>query len=85
LIAGVCIPVAYLRLLPNWVIISGLIIAAVGELSYLDLITPKALPLIPLTRFPAFAWLIVAGLKLPRTITRTNTTTAVEDPIADAG
>jgi hypothetical protein len=85
LIAGVCIPAAFMKLLPKWVIILGLIIAAVGELSYLDLITPKALPLIPLTRFPAFIWLIIAGFKLPRTITRANLQAAAPDPIASTG
>ena len=31
---------------------------------------PKALFLIPLTRFPGFVWLIAAGLSLPRMIER---------------
>ena len=65
LIAGICIPAAFLKLLPKWLIIMGLVIALLGELSWLDLITPKALPFIPLTRFPGFIWLIVAGFKLP--------------------
>ena len=65
LIAGICIPAAFLRLLPRWLIVFGLVIAVVGELSWLDLITPKALPLIPLTRFPAFIWLTAAGFLMP--------------------
>jgi hypothetical protein len=36
----------------------------IGELSALSLIVPNALFLIPLTRFPGFAWLIVAGFNL---------------------
>jgi hypothetical protein len=65
LIAGLCVPAAFLRLLPGWLIVFGLVIAGVGELSWLDLITSKALPLIPLTRFPAFIWLIAAGFLMP--------------------
>ena len=66
LIAGICIPAAFLKLLPQWLIIFGLVIAIMGELSWLDLITSKALPFIPLTRFPAFVWLIAAGFMLPK-------------------
>src|SRR5450756_1092023 len=65
LIAGICIPAAFLKLLPKWLVVMGLVIAVMGELSWLDLITPKALPFIPLTRFPGFIWLILAGFKLP--------------------
>jgi hypothetical protein len=65
LIAGICIPAAFMKLLPKWLIIMGLILAVFGELSWLDLITPKALPFIPLTRFPGFIWLIIVGFKLP--------------------
>jgi hypothetical protein len=61
LIAGICIPALFLKLLPKGLIIFGLVIAVMGELSWLDLITSKALPFVPLTRFPAFVWLIAAG------------------------
>jgi hypothetical protein len=66
LIAGLCIPALFLNLLPKWLIIFGLLIAVLGELSWFDLVTPKALPLIPLTRFPGFIWLIAAGFLLPK-------------------
>lgn len=66
LIAGVCITSAFMKLLPKWLIVFGLVIAVIGELSWFDLITSKALPLIPLTRFPGFIWLIAAGFLLPR-------------------
>src|SRR5262245_13403353 len=71
LIAGICVPAAFLKLLPKWLIVFGMIIAVIGELSWLDLITSKALPLIPLTRFPAFVWLIAAGFALPKGIRST--------------
>lgn len=66
LIAGICVTSLFMKLLPRWLIVFGLVIAVIGELSWLDLITPKALPLIPLTRFPAFIWLIAAGFLLPK-------------------
>ena len=66
LLAGVCIPAAFMRLLPRWQVVFGLVLAVIGEASWLTLVLPKALPLIPLTRFPAFIWLLVAGFTLPK-------------------
>jgi hypothetical protein len=70
LMAGVSIPAAVLKLLPKWIVVLGLALAVCGELSWLNLITSKALFLVPLTRFPGFAWLIAAGFALPNTIER---------------
>lgn len=70
LIAGITIPAAFWKLLPKWLIVSGVALAVVGELSWLNLILPKALFLVPLTRFPGFAWLIAAGVALPTTVER---------------
>ena len=66
LIAGVCIPAAFFKLLPKWLVAFGLVLAIIGELSVLTLLTPQALFLIPLTRFPGFIWLIAAGFALPK-------------------
>jgi hypothetical protein len=65
LIAGVSITAGFNKLLPKWVVILGLVLAVVGELSWLDILFPKALFLIPLTRFPGFVWMIVTGFALP--------------------
>jgi hypothetical protein len=65
LIAGVAIPGGMSGLLPKWLFWSGLALGIIGELSWLDLLFPQALFLIPLTRFPGFVWLVVAGLWLP--------------------
>jgi hypothetical protein len=70
LIAGISVPAAFLKLLPKWIVVSGLALAVCGELSWLNLLLPKALFLVPLTRFPGFAWLIAAGFALPNTIER---------------
>jgi len=70
LLAGVSVPAAVLKLLPKWVAAFGLVLAVCGELSWLNLIAPKALFLIPLTRFPSFVWLIATGFLLPRGVPR---------------
>jgi hypothetical protein len=67
LMAGVSVTAAFKKLLPIWIIVLGLILAAAGELSILPLIDPRFLFLIPLTRFPGFIWIIAVGFGLPRT------------------
>ncbi len=64
LIAGISVPAGFARLLPRWVVWSGLALAVCGELCCLDLLFPKILFLIPLTRFPGFVWLIISGFML---------------------
>jgi hypothetical protein len=67
LLAGIAVTGGLSRLLPKWFAILGVLLAFIGELSWLFLFTPKALPLIPLVRFPGFPWLIVAAWLLPNT------------------
>jgi hypothetical protein len=66
LIAGISVPSLIMNLLPKWLAVSGLVLAVIGEVSAFSLPIPKLLFLIPLTRFPSFIWLILAGFKLPR-------------------
>jgi hypothetical protein len=61
LAAGISIPAAFSKLLPKWVIILGLFVAAVGVLSWFEILSVRLVPLIPLTRFPGFVWIIAAG------------------------
>ena len=70
LLAGVSVPAAFMKLLPKWVVGLGLVLAVCGELSWLNLIAPKALFLIALVRFPSFIWLIATGFMLPRAVTQ---------------
>jgi hypothetical protein len=67
LIAGISVPSGIMKLLPKWLVVSGLALAVIGELSALSLVVSKLIFLIPLTRFPSFLWLIFAGFKLPKT------------------
>ena len=68
LIAGISVPSYFMKLLPNWLVVCGMVLAVAGELSWLHLFLPKALFLIPLVRFPGFVWLIAAGFVLPKAI-----------------
>jgi hypothetical protein len=65
LLAGVSVPAAFARLLPRWLVWFGLIVAVVAELSWLSLVLPAAAPLLPLARFSALIWLVIAGFILP--------------------
>lgn len=66
LIAGFAVPAGVMRLLPRWMMIFGIILGIIGETSCLALLFPKLTPLIPLTRFPGFIWLILTGFMLAR-------------------
>jgi hypothetical protein len=68
LMAGVSIPAAIMKLLPKWIVVLGLVLAAAGELSWFHLISMSALFLVPLVRFPGFIWLIAVGFALPKTL-----------------
>ncbi|MGH7553401.1 MAG: hypothetical protein ACREMQ_10305 [Longimicrobiales bacterium] len=70
LVAGVSIPAAFLKLIPRWIVVLGLGVAVCGELSWIYLFIPQALPLVPLTRFPGFVWMIAVGMALPNSIER---------------
>ena len=66
LFAGISVTSGFYKLLPKWIVIFGLVVAAIGELSWFEMLTPHVLALIPLTRFPGFVWLIIAGFALPK-------------------
>jgi len=69
LVAGMSIAASSRKLLPIWITWSGFLIAVIGVVSCLNLLLPVTNPiplLIPLTRFPAFVWLIAAGFALPK-------------------
>ena len=75
LVAGITIPAAFMRLIPKWLVVLGMAIAICGELSWLYLLFPAALPLVPLARFPGFVWIIATGIVLPASIKRSSPTT----------
>lgn len=66
LMAGVSVSAGLKHLIPKWLMIFGLVLAACGELSVLHLIFPQLLFLIPLTRFPGFIWIVAVAFALPK-------------------
>jgi hypothetical protein len=68
LIAGIAVPAGFMRLLPRWMVVLGIVLGVIGELSCLALLFPKLTLLIPLTRFPGFIWLIIVGFMLTRRV-----------------
>ena len=65
LIAGIAVPSLILRLLPRWLSWTGLVIAALAELSFLSLVIEPLQFLLPIARFGGIVWLIFAGFLLP--------------------
>ena len=68
LLAGISATAGLTRRLPRWMMIFGLVVAAIAELSSFALLAPAAAWLLPLARFPALVWLICAGALLPKGI-----------------
>jgi hypothetical protein len=64
LIAGIAVPSGFMKLLPRWMVVFGIVLGVIGEASAFALLSPKLTMLIPLTRFPGFIWLIFAGFML---------------------
>jgi hypothetical protein len=65
LLAGIAVPSLIVGLLPRPVAWTGLAIAVIAELTTLVLIWPGLAVLLPIARFTALIWLIVAGALLP--------------------
>jgi hypothetical protein len=68
LMAGVSVTAAFRGVLPKWLIVFGLALALVGELSWISMLVPQAGVLIPLARWPGFVWLIAAGFRLRKSM-----------------
>ena len=66
LIAGIAVPALFLNLMPRWMSIAGLVVAAAAVLASLSLLTPALYPLIPVGRFGGLLWLVAASVLLPR-------------------
>jgi len=81
LAAGVSVTTHFARLLPGWLVVLGMLAAVAGELSFLSLIAYPANLGIPITRFVGFAWLILVGSRLPKTL-RPTEAAAPEGPTA---
>lgn len=65
LVAGIAVPALILRLVPRGLAWTGLVIAALSELSFLSMVIEPLQFLLPLGRFGGLLWLIAAGFLLP--------------------
>jgi hypothetical protein len=66
LVAGIAVPALILRFVPRWLAWTGLVIAAVSELSFLSMAIEGLQFLLPVGRFGGLLWLIAVGFLLPQ-------------------
>ncbi|MFH5878734.1 hypothetical protein [Arthrobacter sp. NA-172] len=66
LVAGIAVPALILRFVPRWLAWTGLVIAALSELSFLSMAIEPLQFLLPIGRFGGLVWLVAAGFLLPR-------------------
>jgi hypothetical protein len=66
LVAGLSVAAGLQGLAPRWLMVLGVGIAAVAELSTLVLVASPVAILLPIARFSGFVWMICMGALLPR-------------------
>jgi hypothetical protein len=70
LAAGVSVTSYFMRLLPRWLVVLGMLLAITGELSSLSLIAYPANFFIPITRYPGLIWMVSVAIALTKNRTR---------------
>jgi hypothetical protein len=66
LIAGISVTAGLAKLLPKWVMWSGLTLAAISVLSMLNMVVEQLSIMLPIGRFLGMIWMIIAGFKLKK-------------------
>ncbi len=66
LAAGVSVTSHFMRLLPRWMVVLGMLVAITGELSSFSLIAFPASFFIPITRYLGFIWMVAVAVALTR-------------------
>lgn len=66
LAAGVSVTSHFMRLLPRWLTVLGILLAIGGELSWFSLLVFPANFFIPITRYVGFIWMLLAAAALTR-------------------
>ena len=66
LAAGVSVTCYFMRLLPRWLVVFGMLLALSGELSSLSLVAYPANFFIPITRYLGFIWMFSVSIALTR-------------------
>jgi hypothetical protein len=70
LAAGVSVTSYFMRLLPRWMVVLGMLLAITGELSSLSLIAYPANFFIPVTRYLGLIWMVAVAVALQKKIAR---------------
>jgi hypothetical protein len=70
LVAGMAVPGRARRLLPRPLGWTGLLVAALAEVTVLVLACPELGVILPIARVAALVWLVAAGLQLGRALPR---------------
>ncbi|WP_426516533.1 hypothetical protein ACPPVQ_18205 [Diaminobutyricibacter sp. McL0618] len=85
LIAGIAVPSLILGFVPRWLAWTGLVIAALSELSFLSMAIEPLQFLLPIGRFGGLLWLVAVGFLLPndRREVRRESATHDDDAAAD--
>jgi hypothetical protein len=66
LAAGVSVTSYFMRLLPRWMVVLGMLVAITGELSSFSLIAYPANFFIPITRYLGLVWMVSVALALTK-------------------
>jgi hypothetical protein len=66
LAAGVSVTSYFMRLLPRWMVVLGMLLAITGELSSLSLIAYPANFFIPITRYLGLIWMVSVAIALTK-------------------
>jgi hypothetical protein len=66
LAAGVSVTSHFMRLLPRWIVVLGMLLAITGELSSLSLIAYPANFFIPVTRYLGLVWMVSVAVALTK-------------------
>ncbi|MDJ0356698.1 hypothetical protein [Paenarthrobacter sp. PH39-S1] len=66
LVAGIAVPALILGFVPRWLAWTGLVIAALSELSFLSMTLEPIQFLLPIGRFGGLLWLVAVGFLLPQ-------------------
>lgn len=80
--AGVSVTSHFMRLLPRWIVVLGILLAVTGELSSLSLIAYPANFFIPITRYLGIIWMPAVAVALTRNRKVAQTAHANDSPIA---
>jgi hypothetical protein len=74
--AGVSVTSHFMRLLPRWMVVLGILVAITGELSSFSLIAYPANFFIPITRYLGIVWMLSIAVALTKDRTAAHAATA---------